>query len=315
MNQKNHIGIGSRNLFHRYKENPLLTVNDWPYPANAVFNPGATVINEETLLLVRVEDYRGFSHLTTARSRDGMTNWQIDLSSTLTSSPDYHEEKWGLEDPRIVFLSEENRYAITYTSFSGGGPQVSLIVTEDFKKFERKGTLVPPEDKDAALFPKKFKGRYVLIHRPMVKGEGHIWISFSPDLTHWGEHRILIPTRKGWWDSCRVGLGTQPIETSEGWLIIYHGVRTTAAGGLYRVGLALLDLEEPWKIKKRSEEWVMGPREEYEYIGDVPGVVFPTGAVLNKETNELRIYYGAADTSIGLATAQLSEILDYLKSV
>lgn len=314
MKDINNTRNGSRNLFQRYRGNPLLSANNWPYPVNTVFNPGATTINGETLLLVRVEDYRGFSHLTAARSKDGKTNWQVDASPTLSSSADNQEEIWGLEDSRIVWFVDEKIYAITYTSFSGGGPQVSLAMTEDFITFERKGTLVPPEDKDAALFPKKFKDRYILIHRPIVKGEAHIWMSFSPDLIHWGEHRILIPTRGGLWDNNRVGLGTQPIETSEGWLIIYHGIRGTAAGKLYRMGLALLDLEKPWELIKRSEEWVMGPKAEYEFLGDVPGVVFPTGAVLDKEKNELRIYYGAADTYVCLATADLNEVLDYLKS-
>ncbi len=314
MKEINNMRNGSRNLFQRYRGNPILSANNWPYPVNTVFNPGATTINGETLLLVRAEDYRGFSHLTAARSKDGKTNWQVDASPTLSSSADNQEEIWGLEDSRIVWLVDEKIYAITYTSFSGGGPQVSLAMTEDFKNFERKGTLVPPEDKDAALFPKKFMDRYVLIHRPIVKGEAHIWMSFSPDLIHWGEHRILIPTRGGLWDTHRVGLGTQPIETPEGWLIIYHGIRGTAAGKLYRMGLALLDLEKPWELIKRSEEWVMGPKAEYEFLGDVPGVVFPTGAVLEKEKNELRIYYGAADTYVCLATADLNEVLDYLKS-
>jgi len=308
----NIIRNGSRNLFQRYGGNPIFTADNWPYPVNTVFNPGATTINGETLLLVRVEDYRGFSHLTAARSKDGITDWKVDASPTLSSSSNNQEEKWGLEDPRIIWLADEKKYAITYTSFSGGGPQISLAMTEDYKNFERKGTLVPPEDKDSALFPKRFMGRYILMHRPIVKGEAHIWMSFSPDLIHWGEHRILIPTRGGLWDCHRVGLGTQPIETSEGWLIIYHGIRGTAAGKLYRMGLALLDLEKPWELIKRSEEWVMGPKAEYEFVGDVPGVVFPTGAVLDKEKNELRIYYGAADTSVCLATANLNEVIDYI---
>jgi len=108
-------------------------------------------------------------------------------------------------------------------------------------------------------------------------------------------------------------LGTQPIETSEGWLLIYHGVRQTAAGALYRVGLALLDLDAPWKVIKRSQEWVFGPKEPYEFIGDVAGVVFPTGAVIDKEKNELRLYYGAADSTVCVAFADMKEILDYLK--
>ena len=172
--------------------------------------------------------------------------------------------------------------------------------------------MLSPEDKDASLFPRKFDDRYALIHRPIVRGEQHIWISFSPDLVHWGEHEILLTRRSGWWDDAKVGLGPQPIKTEEGWLIIYHGVRETASGSLYRVGLALLDYDDPTKLIKRVDPWIMGPREDYEYRGDVPGVVFPTGAIVDEEEGRLRIYYGAADTSIGMASANLDDVLHYL---
>lgn len=299
-------------LFHRYSGNPILTPDEWPYPANAVFNPGAALVDGETVLLVRVEDMRGFSHLTVARSADGRTGWRIDSTPTLEPDVDAHEERWGLEDPRIVWLAERGDYAVTYVSFSSSGPLVSLALTKDFVTFERIGPLVPPEDKDASLFPRRFAGRYALIHRPIIRGEADIWISFSPDLRHWGDHRVLLPTRPGWWDAHRVGLGAQPIETPEGWLIIYHGVRMTASGSIYRVGLALLDLDEPWRVRRRSDEWVLGPRKPYEQLGDVPGVTFPGGAVYLPDTDELRLYYGIADTTVGLATANMSEVLDYL---
>jgi predicted GH43/DUF377 family glycosyl hydrolase len=306
--------VGSSDLFRRYVGNPILAAADWPYHVHSVFNPGAAVVDGETLLLVRVEDYRGFSHLTLARSKDGVTNWKIDESPTLNYYEGHPEERWGLEDPRIVWLDDLKKYAIVYVSYSSVGPKVSLALTKDFQIIEKFGALLPPEDKDASLLPKKFDNRYVLIHRPIVSGEAHIWISFSPDLIHWGEHRVLLQRRGGLWDSSRVGLGAQPIETSEGWVVIYHGVRDTAAGVLYRVGLALLDLKEPWKVVRRSEEWVFGPKEPYEFIGDVSGVVFPTGAVFNEEKNELRLYYGAADSTVCVAFANMKEILDYLKN-
>ena len=302
-----------RSLFHRYPGNPILTPSLWPYPVNAVFNPGATEFQGETLLLVRVEDLRGFSHLTVAKSKDGKTNWRISPGPTLQPDDGFQEEQYGLEDPRIVYLSEEGKYAITYVSFSGESPLISLAMTEDFNSFDRVGPLLPPEDKDACLFPRRFKDRFVLIHRPIIRSEAHIWICFSPDLRHWGDHRVVIARRARWWDCHKVGLGTQPIETPDGWLIIYHGVRVAASGSLYRVGLALLDLEEPWKVICRSEQWVLSPTAPYEQVGDVPGVVFPTGAVLDRNSNQLRIYYGAADKVVALATADLGEIIDFLK--
>jgi len=301
-------------LFTRFQGNPILTPENWPYPANAVFNPAAAKLNSETLLLVRVEDMRGFSHLTVARSSDGFTNWQIDSAPTLEADQSSREERWGLEDPRIVWLEEQKQFAITYTSFSEGGPVVSLAITKNFRTFARLGGLLPPEDKDACLFPRRFKGRFALIHRPIVRGEAHMWISFSPDLKHWGDHRALVKTRSAYWDCHRVGLACQPIETPQGWMVFYHGVRVTTAGGIYRVGLVLLDLEEPWKVLRRSDEWVLGPREFYERVGDVGDVIFPSGAVVHKETDQLNLYYGAADCSVAVATANLSDCLAYIMS-
>lgn len=303
-----------RPLIHRSPLNPLLTPKDWPYPANAVFNPGAIEVNGETCLLVRVEDMRGFSHITLARSKDGVTDWRVDPEPWLKPDPKHAEEKWGLEDPRVVHLKELGKYAVTYVSFSAGGPLVSLALTEDFRSVQRIGPLLPPEDKDASLLPRKVGGRFVLIHRPIIRGEAHIWIAFSPDLRHWGDHQILLPTRSGSWDGHRVGLGPPPLETDEGWLVIYHGVRVTASGSLYRIGLALLDLDEPWRVIRRCEEWVFGPAEPFERSGDVPGVTFITGAVPSGDGKQLRLYYGAADSVVGLAVADLTEILDYLKS-
>jgi beta-1,4-mannooligosaccharide/beta-1,4-mannosyl-N-acetylglucosamine phosphorylase len=301
-------------LFQRYDDNPILTTKNWPYPANAVFNPGAVEKDGQTILLARVEDMRGFSHLTRARSPNGFSNWEIDDHPTLTPVEKHNEEQWGIEDPRIIYLADQDKYAVTYVSFSTGGPVVSIAMTDDFSHFERLGCILPPEDKDASLFPCQIGGRYVLIHRPIIRGEAHIWISFSPDLKYWGEHRVLLPVRPGWWDNHRVGLGPPPIETPEGWLIIYHGVRITASGSLYRVGLALLDRDDPGKIIHRSDNWVFGPQVNYEYMGDVPGVTFPTGVIVNQLTGDLRMYYGAADKSIAVATSNLNDILDLLRS-
>jgi len=301
-------------LFTRYRGNPIITPEDWPYPTNAVFNPAAAKLNSEVLLLIRVEDMRGFSHLTVARSADGFTSWEIDSTPTLEADQSSREERWGLEDARIVWLEEQKQFAVTYVSFSEGGPVVSLAITKNFRAFARLGSLLPPEDKDACLFPRRFNGRFALIHRPIVRGEAHMWISFSPDLKHWGDHRALIRTRQAYWDCHRVGLACQPIETPQGWMLFYHGVRSTTAGEIYRVGLALLDLNSPWKVLRRSDEWVLGPSATYERIGDVSDVVFPSGAIVHKETNQLNLYYGAADSTIAVATAKFSDCMDYLMS-
>ncbi|MBN1817828.1 MAG: hypothetical protein JW828_10740 [Sedimentisphaerales bacterium] len=299
-------------LFRRYEGNPILTERHWPYPINSVFNPAAIRIDGEVLLLNRVEDLRGFSHLTVARSRDGLTDWRIDPEPTMLPDHTTKEEKWGLEDPRIVWLEEQKQFAITYVSFSEGGPLVSLAITRNFKTFARLGGMLPPEDKDACLLPRRFNGRFALIHRPIVRGEAHIWISLSPDLKHWGDHRVLLRTRHAYWDGVRVGLACQPIEIPEGWLILYHGVRGTAAGQIYRIGMALLDKNDPWRVKRRGEEWVLGPREDYERIGDVSDVTFVTGGVVMPETNELYVYYGAADDKVAVAMADMDKVREYI---
>jgi predicted GH43/DUF377 family glycosyl hydrolase len=306
---------GYQEIFIRHPKNPILSPDDLPYPANSVFNAAAVVVDGETLLLLRVEDRRGISHFTVARSRDGIHDWRIDPEPTLFPSPESHpEEAWGIEDPRITWVEERQQWIIAYTAYSRGGPLVSLAATRDFRTFERLGPVMTPEDKDAALFPIRFGGRFALIHRPVPGATSfgaHMWLSYSPDLKHWGDHQILLRARQGgWWDANKIGLSPQPLRTERGWLLMYHGVRVTAAGCLYRLGLALLDLQDPRKVLRRSSEWVFGPREPYERTGDVADVVFPCGWIVDGDV--MRLYYGAADTTIALATAQLSALLDWL---
>ncbi|TET34917.1 MAG: glycosidase [Planctomycetota bacterium] len=307
----------NRELFTRHPGNPIITAKDIPYPANTIFNAAAARLEGETLLLLRIEDRRGFSHLTAARSAGGVTDWNIDKKPTLLGDGNkYPEEAWGIEDARITFIEDLGKWAVAYTAYSDLAPLVSLALTEDFKKFERMGPVLPPENKDAALFGAKFDGRYTMLHRPVPAGPGvgaHIWISFSPDLRHWGDHRVLLRARQGgWWDANKIGLSTPPLKTDEGWLLLYHGVRETASGCIYRLGLALLDLDDPTRVVCRSDEWVFGPETLYERVGDVGNVVFPCGWTL--EGDQLRIYYGGADSCLALATGSLAEILDWLKN-
>ncbi|MBU1261916.1 glycosidase [bacterium] len=304
-------------LFQRYPQNPILTAQDWPYPVNSVFNAAAAKVKGKVLLLARVEDMRGISHLTAARSSDGIRDWEIDPQPTFLPDPEnYPEEIWGVEDPRITCLEEQDLWAISYTAYSWSGPLVSLSTTKDFRTFERLGPIMLPENKDAALFPIRFQGRWAMLHRPVPASAGigaHIWISFSPDLRHWGDHRLLFRARQGgWWDANKIGLSPPPLATPDGWLILYHGVRQTVGGCIYRLGLALLDLDDPGRVIRRSDEWIFSPREHYEREGDVEDVVFPCGWVL-EETGRIKLYYGGADTCLALATGKLDDILEYLK--
>jgi beta-1,4-mannooligosaccharide/beta-1,4-mannosyl-N-acetylglucosamine phosphorylase len=302
-------------LFVRYNRNPILTVDDWPYRAHSVFNPAAVIVDGTTLLMVRVEDHRGFSHFTIARSKNGVDGWEIDPEPTFSPDPvSYPEEIYGIEDPRITYIDEMGKWAVAYTAFSDSGPLTALAFTKDFRNFDRVGASMPPENKDSALFPVRFNGRWAMLHRPvsLISGaKANIWISFSPDMKYWGEHEVLLYAREGgWWDANKIGLSPQPIRVSDGWLIMYHGVRQTTAKASYRLGLALLDSDDPRKVLHRSEGWVFGPREMYERSGDVNDVVFPCGWVLVDD--EIRIYYGSADTSVSLATAKVRDVLKYI---
>jgi predicted GH43/DUF377 family glycosyl hydrolase len=304
-------------LFVRHAGNPLLTASQWPYPMNVVMNAGATLFEGTTVLLCRVEDRRGFSHLTVARSADGVSDWQIDDQPLMQSRPGHPAEEWGLEDARLTRVDELDCWVIAYTVYGRGGPALALATTKDFRSVERVGTVRGPEDKNGGLLSRRVNGEFVLFHRPVsvIGARADVWLSRSSDLRRWSSPEPVMTARPGgWWDAARIGIGPPPIETAEGWLLIYHGVRITVAGALYRVGLALLDLEEPERVIARCDEWVLGPTASYEQVGDVPGVVFPCGYVHDPDTDELRLYYGAADSCIGMASAPLSAIMDRVRS-
>jgi predicted GH43/DUF377 family glycosyl hydrolase len=304
-------------LFTRYSGNPLLSREHWPYPINSVLNAGAVLLADgDTLLLCRVEDRSGLSHLCAARSANGIDQWRIDPQPTLLANPqEYPEEIWGIEDPRITYVPELEQYAVAYTSFARGGPGVSLALTRDFRHFERYGVIMSPEDKDAALLPRRIDGRWALIHRPMTALGAHMWISYSPDLRHWGSHKVILQARRGgWWDANKIGLCSPPIETAKGWLMIYHGVRQTASGSIYRLGLALFDLEKPEVCLQRGDSWIFGPEAPYERCGDVNDVVFPCGQTIGADGDTIHLYYGAADSSVALATGSIRCLLSWLDS-
>ena len=302
-------------LFKRYSGNPILSRENWSYPINSVFNAGAVLLPDgDTLLLCRVEDRRGLSHLCAARSANGIDNWRVDPEPTLPANPrEYPEEIWGIEDPRITYVPELEQYAVAYTSFARGGPGVSLALTRDFKTFERYGVIMPPEDKDAALFPRRIGDDWALIHRPVTTLGAHMWISYSHDLRHWGSHKIMLEARRGgWWDANKIGLCSPPIETAKGWLTIYHGVRQTASGSIYRLGLALFDLEKPEICLQRGDSWIFGPEVAYERSGDVHDVVFPCGQTIGADGDTIHLYYGAADSCVALATGSIKSLLSWL---
>jgi predicted GH43/DUF377 family glycosyl hydrolase len=300
-------------LFVRHPDNPILTAADWPYRANVVLNPGAALVDGETVLLARVEARTGISHLTVARSSNGVDGWRIASEPLLAPSDAEETEVWGFEDARVVWVDELDRFAITCTAYGPEGPAVFLATTTDFSSIQRHGIIKRAEDKNAALLPERVDGKWILLHRPMNAfggSRGAIFLSRSTDLVSWSlPEPVLQPRHGAWWDSLRIGIGPPLIKTDDGWLLIYHGVKETVAGCIYRVGLAMLDLDEPTRVLRRHPDWVFGPAATYEREGDVPNVVFPCGFVLDEATDTVRLYYGAADTSICVATSSLGDLV------
>ena len=220
------------------------------------------------------------------------------------------EEIWGIEDPRITDPGTQ-KFAVTYTSYSRGGPGVSLALTNDFHSFERLGVVMSPDDERCASAAKD-RGFWALIHRPMTPLGAHVWISYSPDLRR-GEIWLMLEARRGaWWDANKIGMSPPPIETSRGWLMIYHGVRRTPSSSIYRLGLALFDLEQPEKCLVRGDSWMFAPEADYERHGDVQDVVFPCGYTVAPDGDTINLYYGAADSSIALAHGSVRALLTWL---
>lgn len=304
--------VNGREMFRRSEHNPIITYRDMPYPCNTVFNPGATIFEGETLLLLRVEDLEGRSHLTVARSKDGVRGWRIEDKPLMRPQECNPYEEFGVEDPRLTYLEDLGKWVIAYTAYSHFGAGVALATTEDFKSVERFGLVLAPSNKDAAVFPRKIGGKYWMLHRPSAGHQEHIWLTECTDLIHWGHPWMVINERGGpWWDGHRVGANTVPIETEEGWLILYHGVKEFPAGPAYRMGAALLDLEDPRRLIARLPYWILGAHEPYEMNGEVPNVIFANGHV--QKGDEIYLYYGAADSCVCLATAYVSEILEALR--
>ena len=304
-------------LFTRWPDNPILTKEALPYPCSGIFNPAAVSLDGETILLARVEDMRGISHLALCRSQDGVTNWSVDPVPTFEPDPvKYPEEQWGFHNPRVSWIEERREFAVVYTTHSRWGPQVSLATTKDFKTFDRWGSILPPGHRDAALFPRRVGGRMAILHRPVIEGrDSSIWIAFSNDLGHWGDHRMLLESRQGpWWDGHHVGVCPPPLETPAGWLVLFYGAGQQAGRHPLRLGLALLDLDDPRRVIHRSQEWVFGPQAPYERDGHRMGIIFPCGWVHDESAGKIRLYYGAARTTVCLAEANFKELVDYARS-
>ncbi len=296
-------------LMHRWERNPILTTDDVPFRANTVFNCSPVKVDGRYILIVRVEGQQGHSVFALARSRDGL-HFAIDPEPVMMPATDQPWQGWeenGIEDPRLTLL--DGVYYIMYTALSRHGHCIALARTEDFQTYERMGVVSGPGNKDGVLFPEKIGGLYARLDRPFGNDVGCVWISYSPDLTHWGRSEMVFAPRERFWDSYRVGASCPPIRTERGWLKIYHGTKMTPAGPIYRVGTIMLDPDNPAHVLGRCLAPVLSPREDYERIGDINNVVFASGAIV-EDDGEVKLYYGAADTSICLATAPLDQLIE-----
>ncbi|KPL11943.1 hypothetical protein AMJ85_02465 [candidate division BRC1 bacterium SM23_51] len=298
-----------RDLLQRWEHNPIITLENVPYQCNTVFNGTPVKLDGDYLLLLRVEGQQGYSFFCLARSKDGF-HFCVDDRPCMLPAEDGPFKMWeenGLEDPRLTVIDE--RYYIMYTAVSRHGHRIALARTDDFETFERIALVSGPGNKDGVLFPEKFDGAYARLDRPLGNDVGSIWISYSPDLINWGRSELVIAPRRRYWDSTRIGASVPPIRTDRGWLEIYHGFKMTSAGPIYRVGTVMLDLDNPGEVIGRCLSPVLSPRREYERIGDVGNVVFASGAIV-EDDGQVKVYYGAADTSICVATAHIDELVE-----
>ena len=296
----------------KFENNPVLTIEDIPFRANSIFNPGAIKFNDEYLLLCRVELPVGRSSFVLARSKDGK-KFKVDDKPCL--NPGNHGEfndltEWGIEDPRITHI--ENKYLITYTGYSKYLPLVMLAETVDFKTFKILGPITEPSNKDSSLFPEKINGYYWKMDRPSLDPYNSIWVNRSTDLIHWGGFRFMKEPLPGTWAADKIGGSTPPVKTDKGWLFLFHGVRIFGTSSIYKIGVMLVDIDKPWIVKGLSREPILAPDKLYERVGDVQNVVFTNGWII-EDNGDVKIYYSGADTNICLAETSIKYLLSLCK--
>ena len=300
----------------RYTENPIIGRHGNSI-SNSVFNSAVVPFENGYAGVFRCDSVSISMDIFTGFSEDGI-HWKISNEPIVFAGADAEIlRKEYRYDPRVCLI--DGKY---YISWCNGyhGPTIGLAYTEDFKTFTQLENVFLPFNRNGVLFPRKINGMYMMLSRPSDNGHtpfGDIFISQSSDLEFWGRHRYVMGTVKGndsAWQSTKVGPGPVPIETEEGWLLIYHGVITTCNGFVYRMGCALLDIDEPWKVKYRSKDYILAPNELYECVGDVPNVTFPCATLADADTGRIAIYYGCADTVTGLAFTTVDTLLDHIKN-
>ena len=303
---------GCKDVVWRYSRNPIIPANLLPN-SNSIFNSAVVPFSGKFAGVFRCDNAKREMLIHSGFSSDGL-NWQINLEPIrfVSGDPEVSRREY-FYDPRVCWI--EDRYYVTWCN-GYHGPTIGIAYTYDFETFYQLENAFLPYNRNGVLFPRKIRGKYAMLSRPSDRGHtpfGDIFYSESPDMEHWGHHRFVMAPKKGW-QSTKVGAGPIPIETSEGWLVFYHGVITQCNGFEYSFGAVLLDLDQPWKVIYLTAPYLMGPRELYERVGDTPNVVFPCAALVDALTNRIAIYYGAADTVTALAFARVDQVVEFVKN-
>ncbi len=302
---------GDKSVVWRYSRNPIIPGDLLP-TSNSIFNSAVAPYKDGFAGVFRVDNTAREMRIHAGRSKDGFS-WQIDTNPIqfIPTDPGIPPSEY-FYDPRVVWI--EDRY---YVMWCNGyhGPTIGLGYTFDFETFYQLDNAFLPYNRNGVLFPRKIGGNYAMLSRPSDRGHtpfGDMFYSESPDLTYWGRHRFVMTTAGGW-QSTKIGAGPAPIETSEGWLLFYHGVLTSCNGFVYSFSAALLDLEQPWKVIYRAKPYLMAPKALYERVGDVPNVCFPCAALTDSDTGRIAIYYGGADTVVAMAFCYVDEVIAFIK--
>ncbi len=302
---------GCSDVVWRYSVNPIIPRNLIP-SSNSIFNSAVVPFQDGFAGVFRCDNKRRQMNLHAGRSQDGV-HWQIEHAPIEWLYPD--SELAGFEhryDPRVTWL--EDRYYVTWCN-GYHGPTIGIGYTFDFEHFHFLENALLPNNRNGVLFPRKIDGKYMLLSRPSDRGHtpfGDIFLSRSPDMLHWGEHRFVMAPAEAW-EHTKIGAGPVPIETAQGWLLFYHGVLTSCNGFVYSYGAVLLDLDEPWKVIARGKSYLHSPQTLYECVGDVPNVVFPCATLYDASSGRIALYYGGADTVTALAFAYIDEVIDFIK--
>ena len=306
---------GSAKVMWRYSGNPVIKRDALP-DSNSIFNSAVVPFGNGFAGVFRVDDTNIRMTLHVGFSENGI-DWDIgpDTLKFDCGNPEIGQWVYGY-DPRVCRI--DDRYYVTWcTGFHG--PTIGVAWTDDFRTFHQLENAFLPYNRNGVMFPRKINGRFAMLSRPSDTGHtpfGDIFYSESPDLEYWGRHRFVMGPSdfdKSAWQCCKIGAGPIPIETSEGWLMFYHGVHRTCQGYNYSFGAALLDLDQPWKATARTGPYLLHPETIYECTGDVPNVCFPCAALHDPVTGRIAVYYGCADTVVGLAFGYIPEIIDFTK--